>query len=136
MDDFFIIQLFKSILCFVNWISLYIFPFLIKYYHILFIIVVFWLICDRPSGLLLFVPDVRFFILTTLFCVSLSVSLSYFILAVPMRKCFGKHSCMSSSFPIVILNDTCYFPIVQLQAHIVYSERKTRNSCALVNLYL
>ena len=23
-----------------------------------------------------------------------------------MRKCLGKHSCMSNSFPIVILNDT------------------------------
>ena len=37
------------------------FPFLIKYYHILFIIIVFWLGCDRPSGLLLFVPAVLFF---------------------------------------------------------------------------
>ena len=27
------------------------FPFLIKYYHIMFIIIVFWLGCDRPSGL-------------------------------------------------------------------------------------
>ena len=33
-----------------------------------------------------------------------SLSLSYFILAVPMRKCLGKHSCMSSSFPMVIPN--------------------------------
>ena len=85
------------------------FQFLIKYYHILFIIIVFWLGCDRPSGLLLFVPDVLFSILTPLFCVSSTVSLSYFILAVPMRKCLGKHSCMSSSFPIVILNDTFFF---------------------------
>ena len=44
-----------------------------------------------------------------LFCVSSSVSFSYFVLAVPMRKCLGKHSCMSSSFPIVILNDTSFF---------------------------
>ena len=27
-----------------------------------------------------------------------SVSFSYFILAVPMRMCLGKHSCMSFSF--------------------------------------
>ena len=27
-----------------------------------------------------------------------SVSLFYFILAVPMRKCLGKHTCMSSTF--------------------------------------
>ena len=38
-----------------------------------------------------------------------SLSLPYFILAVPMRKCLGKHSCMSSSFPIVILYDTSFF---------------------------
>ena len=30
------------------------FSFLIKYYHIIFIIIVFWLGCDRPSGLLFF----------------------------------------------------------------------------------
>ena len=35
---------------------------------------------------------------------SSSVSVSYFILAVPMRECLGKHSCMSSQFPIAILN--------------------------------
>ena len=33
-----------------------------------------------------------------------SVSLSYIILVVPLRECFGKHSCMSSPFPIAILN--------------------------------
>ena len=48
------------------------------------------------------------FILTHLF-LSFFLSLSYFILAVPMRKWLGKHSCMNSSFPIVILNDTCFF---------------------------
>ena len=49
----------------------------------MFIIIVFWLGCDRPSGLLLFVPAVLFYILTPLFCVSSSVSMSYFVLAVP-----------------------------------------------------
>ena len=44
--------------------------------------------------------------LILLFLLSSSV-LSYFNLAVPMRKCLGKHSCMSSSFSIVILNGTC-----------------------------
>ena len=42
-------------------------------------------------------------------------------------RVFGKHSCISSPFPIAILNDTCFFPTVQL-VHIVYSERKIRNS--------
>ena len=84
-------------------------PFFIKYYHIFVIIIVFWLGCDRPSGLLLFVPPVLFSILTPLFCVFSSVSLSYFILAVPMREGLGKHSCMSSPFPIAILNLTFLF---------------------------
>ena len=84
------------------------FPFLIKYYHILFIIIVFWLGCDRPSGLPLFVPALLFSILTPLFLPPSSVSLSYFIIAVPMRKCLGKHSCMSSPFSIAILNGTFF----------------------------
>ena len=50
--------------------------------------------------------------------------------------CLEKHSCMSSSFPIDILNGICFFPTVQLQVHNVYLKRKNRNSCALVNLCL
>ena len=38
------------VFCQLNFIVL--FPFLIKYYDILFIMIVFWLGCDRPSGLL------------------------------------------------------------------------------------
>ena len=56
----------------------------------MFIIIVFRLGCDTTSGLLLFVPAVLFSILTPLFRVSSSVSLSYFILAVPMCECLGK----------------------------------------------
>ena len=74
----------------------------------MFIIYVFWLECDRPSGLL-FVPALLLSILTSLFLTFSSVSLSYFILAVPMRQCFGKHSCMSSPCPITILNGTFLF---------------------------
>ena len=96
------------VFCQLNFIVL--FPFLIKYYHSLFIIIVFRLGCDRPSGLLLFVPAVLFSILTPLFCVSSSVSLSYFVLAVPIRNCLGKHSCMSFPCPIAILNGTFLFP--------------------------
>ena len=76
-----------------------------KYYHIFFIIIVFWLGCDRPSGLL-FVPAVLFFSYSRVSSVCLR--LSYFILAVPMRECLGKHSCMSSPFPIAILNGTSF----------------------------
>ena len=62
-----------------------------KYYHILFIIIIFWLGCDRPSGLLFFVPALLLSRLTPLCLPFSSVSLSYFVHAVPMRECFGKH---------------------------------------------
>ena len=71
-----------------------------------------------------FVPALLLSILTPLSLPSSSVSLSYFILAVPFRKCLGKHSCMSSKFDIAVLNGTCFFPTVQLQVHDVYSEHK------------
>ena len=74
---FVIFRLFKSNLFFVNWISLLFFPFLLKFYQIRFIIIVFRLGCDRPSGLLLFVPAVLFSILTPLFCPSSSVSVLF-----------------------------------------------------------
>ena len=64
----------------------------------MFINIVFWLGSDRLLGLLPFVPAVLFSILTPLFLSSLSVSLSYFILTVPMRECLGKHSWTSSHF--------------------------------------
>ena len=60
-----------------------------------------------------FVPTLLFSILTPLFLLLLSVSLSYFILAVPMRRCLGKHSSMSSPFPIAILNGTFFFRSVK-----------------------
>ena len=60
-----------------------------------------------------FVPALLFSILAPLFLPPSSVSLSYFILAVPMRKRLGKHSCMSSLFPIAILNGTFFFRSVK-----------------------
>ena len=76
-------------------------------YNIILFIIIFWLGCDRPSGLLfIFGPVLLLSILTPLFLPSSSVSLSYFVLAVPMREWLGKHSCMSSLFPIAILNGT------------------------------
>ena len=62
------------------------------------------------TGLLSFVSAVLISIFILLFLPSSSVSLSNFYLAVPMRGCLGKHSCMSSPFgpfPIAILNGTC-----------------------------
>ena len=87
-------------------------PYYVYYYYILIRI-------DYAVGTSFFlVPALLLSILTPVF-LSASVALSYFILAVPWRKCLGKHSCMSYSFPIVILNDTSFFPTVQLQVHIV-----------------
>ena len=60
------------------------------------------------TGLLSFVSAVLLSTFILLFYPSSSVSLSNFYLAVPMRGCLGKHSCMSSPFPIAILNGTCF----------------------------
>ena len=99
------------VFCQLNFIV--IFLFLIKYYYILFIIIVFWLGCDRPSGLLFFVNTLLLSTLPPLFLPSLSVSLSYFSLAVSMRECLRKHWCMDSPFPIAILNGTFLFHSVK-----------------------
>ena len=47
------------------------------------------------------------FILLLLLLPSSCVILSYFNIAVPMRKCSAEHSCPSSQFSIAILNATC-----------------------------
>ena len=75
----------------------------------------------RPLGLLFLMPNLFLSMLTPLLPSSF-VSLSYFILAVDLRKCMEKHSCMSCLFSIAILNGTCFFLTVQLQTHILYSE--------------
>ena len=54
-------------------------------------------------------PALLFSILTPLFLPSSSVSLSYFVLAVPMGENLGKDSCMSSSCPIAILSGAFLF---------------------------
>ena len=48
--------------------------------------------------------DIFFLILSSLLLFYLSAYLSYFILAVPMRKYWEQHSCMSSRFSIATLN--------------------------------
>ena len=53
-----------------------------------------------------FVPALLLSIPTPVFLPSSSVSLSYFVLAVPLRECLRKHLCMSSQFPVAILNGT------------------------------
>ena len=54
-----------------------------------------------------FVSAVLLSTIILLFLLSSAVSLSYFNLVVPTRKCLGKHSFVSSQFSIAILNGTC-----------------------------
>ena len=77
-------------------------------YHNIKIIIVYCFGHDRPSVLFSLVPALLLSILTPLFLQSSSVSLTYLILAVPLRVCLGKYSCTSSPFPIAILNGIFY----------------------------
>ena len=97
-----------------------------KIHHIMFINIVFWLGSDRPAGLFF---SARFTCFRS--HASLLTCFCYFALfhSCFMRECLGKHSCMSYTFPIAVLNGTCFFP----QVHNVCSERKSRNTCG-VNL--
>ena len=69
-------------------------------------------------------PALLLSLLTPLYLPSSSVSVPYFVLAVPMSECLGKQSCMSSPFLIAILNGTCSFPSVQLKVHIFEIRRE------------
>ena len=61
----------------------------------------------RPLGFVFVATVLSIF---TLLCMLLfSVFLCYFKIAVPMRKCSEEHACMSSTFPLAILNGTCFF---------------------------
>ena len=75
----------------------------------MFIIILFWLGCDSPSLLLLFVPALLPSTLTHLFLPSSPVSLSYFILAGPMCECLGKKLLHGFQFPMAIPNVTSSF---------------------------
>ena len=61
----------------------------LKYYHIMFIIIVFWLGSDGPSGLLFFVLALLISMESPIFLPSFVFS-SYSFLQVPMRQCFKK----------------------------------------------
>ena len=63
----------------------------------------------RPT-VLLFVPNLLLPILTPLSLPSY-VSLSNFIIAVPMSKCLRKCSCTGNTFPIAILNGARFFSV-------------------------
>ena len=82
----------------------------------MFIIIGVWLGIVWPSGLISFVPAmllsfVPAMLLSTFIprLLALSVSLPYLTIALPMHEFLGKHLCMSSQFPIAILNGTLFF---------------------------
>ena len=75
----------------------------------MFITILFSLGIVRPLGLLSVVPALLLSTLMPPFLLSLSVSVTYFIPAVPIRECLGKYSCMSSPFCIAILNGSFLF---------------------------
>ena len=63
---------------------------------------------DKVTGQdFFFVSAVLFSTIILLFLLSSAVSLTYFNLAVPMRKCLEKYLSMSSPFSTAILNGTC-----------------------------
>ena len=106
---------------------------LIKYYHIMFIIIVFWLGCDRPSGLIFSCPLCLFLYSRLSSCL---LRLFLYLISFLLFPCARVWEIIRAWVPIAILNGTCFFPTVQLQVQNVYLERKTRNSCAPVNLCL
>ena len=123
----------KSILFFVNWISLY-------FFHILKNTTIFCLLlyidcCDRPSGLLLFSCRLCFLLYSGLSSHLLRRFLILFRTCCSHARVFVK-TLVLHEFPISYCNTEWYlfFPTVQLQVHNMYLERKPRN--ALVNLCL
>ena len=60
-------------------------------------------LCYKAIGTFYFFPSVLLSIFSLLIHSS-SASLSYFILAALVHKCVGKQLCMSSIFPMAILN--------------------------------
>ena len=86
------------------------------YYYFDYVVIVHW---D-----FFFVPDLLLSLRSKpLFLLLLSVSLSYFILAVPMLEWMGKHLCMSFPFPIAILICASFLPTAQLRVHMRRSRR-------------
>ena len=67
---------------------------------------------------------------------SSSVFLSYFILAFPMPEFLGKHSCMSSTFPMAILNATSFFfQQCNYNCTMCIRGEKSKYTCVIVRLY-
>ena len=99
----------KSILFFCQLNFIVLCPFLLKYFHILFIIIVFWLGSDRPSRLLLFMPALLLYFRTHV-CL-LTIFVCFFVL---FRSCcsharvFGKT--LVHEFPMSYSHTEWYLP--------------------------
>ena len=128
---FIIFRLFKSILFFVNWILL--FQILFNAMLCLLIFYFDYIVKSRRDffsfrpALLLSILAPLYFLQTVRPALLLSILLStdllrlyvFFIVGVPMREFFGKHSCMSSQCPIALLNGTSFFcSLVQEKLHV------------------
>ena len=92
--------------CLLNFIVL--FPYLIKYYHIIIIIILIWLGSDRLVETF-FSWQLSFFPYSRLSSYLLRLILHLILSVFPMQECSGKHSCMSSPFPIAILNVILFY---------------------------
>ena len=105
---------------------------ILLYYVYYYCILIEW----YAVGTLFFPGRFTFSILTPLF---LPFSFVFFILfhscCSHMRDCLGKYSCMSSTFPIAILDDTCnFFDSATTVVHNGNPVRYGRNTDAVVNL--
>ena len=117
---FFILRLFKSVLFFVTWISLYCFHSLL-----IIIIIVFWLGSDKPSGLIFLSYPLYFFPYSRLsFYFLLFLCIISFLL-VPRASVWENTRAWVPHFLWPYWIGSCFFPTAQLQVHNAYSERKT-----------
>ena len=89
------------------------FPFLLKYYHIMFIIIVFWLRCDRPQNLFFSCP-LCLFPHSRLSCILRRFLYLISFLLFPCANVWKiTLAWVISSFPIAILNGAFFFRSVK-----------------------
>ena len=89
--------LFKSILFFVELNSIVLLPYLIKHNNIMIVVIVFWFVRNRPSGLFFHACFASFHTYATLFLINYMLPLISYMLHVTIFVCFFIlfHSCCS-----------------------------------------
>ena len=93
----------------------------------MFIIIVFCLGSDKQSGLYFFSCQLYVFSYSRLSSYLLLLMNVLFHSAVPLLEHLGKHSSMSSLFPIAILKGTCVFSDrATTSAQCVFGEKKLK----------